>query len=125
VENYSDSTESTLIYFVVAVDDANNCGPALTDSIAVQLWVGFETRSGLEVKVYPNPTSGNITVEMPFEGGECEMEVLNMTGQIVMQRRVYPSGGVINETLDLSNQAKGLYMLRINGETLQSAIMVK
>ena len=87
--------------------------------------MGPETPSGLEAKVYPNPTSGLITVEMPFEGDECEMEMYSMTGQIILNRRVYSSGGVINETIDLSNQAKGLYILRIDGQALQSTIMVK
>jgi len=114
--------------YVVAVDDLNNCGPALTDSLLItEIFdtTGIGTSSGLLVKVYPNPTSGIITIEMPFEDDECEMEVLSMTGQLILKRRVYSSGGVITETLDLSDQAKGLYMLRINGQALRSAIMVK
>ena len=49
-------------------------------------------------------------MEMPFEGDECEMEMYSMTGQIVFKRKVYSNGGVITETIDLSDQAKGLYM---------------
>jgi hypothetical protein len=117
--------------YVVAVDDLNGCGPALTNSIKISEIIipvdttGIEGAFGLNVKVYPNPTSGNITIEMPFEGTECEMEVLSMTGQLVLKRRVFSNGGVLNESLDLSDQAKGLYMLRVNGVTLRSAIMVK
>ncbi len=78
-----------------------------------------------EVKIYPNPTEGIVTIEMPFEDRKCRMEVVNMAGQTVLKRKVFPNGGLINETLDLSDQAKGLYMVRINGEALRSAIMVK
>ena len=115
--------------YVIAVNDLNGCGPSATDTIEINVeyssHVGFETLDGAEVKLYPNPTSGVVTFEMPFDEAECPMEVMNMTGQIVLKRQVYSSGGVINETLDLSNQAKGLYLLRINGQTLQSAIVVK
>ncbi len=114
--------------YVVAVNDLNGCGPVLTDSITISEIIlpdGVEDAFGLNVKVYPNPTSGNVTIEMPFEGTECDMEVLSMTGQVVLKRRVFSNGGVLNESLDLSDQAKGLYMLRVDGVTLRSAIVVK
>jgi hypothetical protein len=44
---------------------------------------------------------------------------------MVMKKKIYSNGGMINETLDLSDQAKGLYLIRIDGEALQSAVMVK
>ncbi|MDF1573608.1 MAG: T9SS type A sorting domain-containing protein [Bacteroidales bacterium] len=115
--------------YVVAVNDINGCGPSETDTIEINVIrtsaVGVDDFEGAGVKIYPNPTAGILTLEMPFEGGVCDMEVLNMTGQVVLKRQVYPSGGIINETLDLSDKAKGLYMLKINGEALRSAIMVK
>ena len=124
-DDYDHLTADSTIYFTIELDDFNNCGPVYLDSIALTGIVGFETKSGIEVNVYPNPTSGNVTIELPYAEPEAELEVLNMTGQIVLQRKVYSSGGIINETLDLSDQATGLYMIRINGEALQSAIMVK
>jgi SprB repeat/Secretion system C-terminal sorting domain len=115
--------------YVVAVDDLNGCGPAVTDTVEIHVVytdaTGIGDFNGSEVKLYPNPTSGIITIEMPFEGTECEMEVLSMTGQVVLKRRVFSNGGILNESIDLSEQAKGLYMLRVDGVSLRSAIMVK
>jgi len=115
--------------YVVAVDDLHNCGPVETDTIEINVVytdaTGIGDSEGIEAKIYPNPTSGIVNIEVPFAESECEMEVLNVTGQTVLKRQVYTSGGIIKETLDLSNQAKGLYMLRIDGRNLRSAIAVK
>ncbi len=65
-----------------------------------------------------------ITVEMPYEGFECSLEILSLAGQVVRSRQVYSSGGVIRETLDVSDLSKGMYMLRVDGQTLKSGIVV-
>ena len=114
--------------YVVEVVDSKGCS-GVSDTVEINViytsHVGVGGSEVVEVKYYPNPTSGILNLEMPFNGNEVEIEVISMNGQVVLKRQVYPSGGVINETLDLSDQAKGLYLLRINGEALQSAIMVK
>ena len=115
--------------YVVAVYDINGCGPANTDTVEINVeyssQVGVDDFNAAEVKIYPNPTSGIVTLEVPFEGNKTMMEVISMTGQTVLKQEVFPNGGVITETLDLSDQAKGMYMVRIDGKSLPSAIMVK
>jgi len=112
--------------YVVQVDDANNCGPVKTDSITIKDFygLGFDDLSELEVRIYPNPATGMITLEMPFDEDECTLEVLSLTGQVVLSRQVYSTGGVLRETIDVSDLSKGMYMLRIDGKTLRSGIVV-
>ena len=111
--------------YVVAVNDLNGCGPAETDTVEVLLVTGINDFSDQEVSIYPNPTSGILTLEIPFDKDETYLEVINMTGQRVHQQKIYPSSGMINETIDLSKVPKGLYLLRIDGRSLKSAIVVK
>ncbi len=61
---------------------------------------------------------------MPFEGAEATLEVLNLMGQVMVSRQVYANGGMINETFDISDLAKGMYMLRVAGQTLRSGVVV-
>ncbi|MEN8193438.1 MAG: T9SS type A sorting domain-containing protein [Bacteroidota bacterium] len=110
--------------YYVEVNDLQNCGPVTTDSITINNVVGIYNYSDLQVKVFPNPTSGIMTLEMPFEGMEATMEVLSLTGQVMVSRQVYSSGGVIREKIDLSDLAKGMYMLRVDGQTLKSGVVV-
>ena len=58
------ATDSTFFYstnvdgvYVVEVVDINGCGPISAGTL--DILSGFETPSGLEAKVYPNPTSGS------------------------------------------------------------------
>ena len=112
--------------YVVQVNDAKNCGPVETDSIDIMDFygVGFEDFSDLKVRIYPNPSSRMITLEMPLEEAEVTLEIMSLTGQVVMSLQVYPSGGVLRENIDVSDLSKGMYMVRVNGQTLRSGIVV-
>ena len=65
-----------------------------------------EENNSTTIKVYPNPTKGEVTVEGK---GMSHIRVVNTYGQIVY------STDVVNEQvhIDLSNKAKGIYMMHI------------
>ena len=60
-------------------------------------------------KVYPNPTSGVITISTE---NKCQLTVTNAIGQVVLNRVVNN-----NEKLDLSNQTHGLYFITAKTNT--------
>lgn len=61
-----------------------------------------------EVKVYPNPTSGTITVELPAED-DYSLRVSDISGRIVTEQQGY--GHTIN--VDLAGQPKGSYPFQL------------
>lgn len=69
-----------------------------------------------ELKIYPNPTRGQITVDIPavenLKSGE--LVVYNLTGQVVIRKKIDSS----TMLLDLSSNASGIYIFHIllNGE---------
>lgn len=68
-----------------------------------------------EIKLYPNPTNGKITVE-----GEniSNIEVMNVAGKKVMDAKSVKQ----QSNIDLSNQIKGTYIVKI---TTNKGIIVK
>ena len=55
------------------------------------------------VQVYPNPTSGKLTIDAEnFEG----VEVYDVSGRLILESKL--------KTIDLEGQSKGLYLLKIN-----------
>ena len=62
--------------------------------------------SETQVKVYPNPTKGAVTVEAE---GMIQVSVYNTMGQCLMQKEIFDNQTV----LDLQAAAPGLYLLRI------------
>ena len=78
-----------------------------------ELVVGIDKTSTLEqptLLIYPNPSSGIFNVEMNAE--QAEIEIFNITGQRVKQTTLNSYG-----IFDISNQPKGLYLIKIATST--------
>lgn len=68
----------------------------------------------IEFKVYPNPTRGEITLELPAESIESAVVFISdMQGRIIDVKPISNT----NSTIDLSQQQSGIYFIRIsNGQ---------
>jgi len=112
--------------YVVEVNDAQSCGPVHSDTVEIKdlTHVGYEELSDIALRMFPNPATDVFTLEMPMDAAEVSIEVLSLTGQVVYSMQAYPSGGVLRETIDVSGLAKGMYMLRVDGTTLKSGLVV-
>ena len=82
----------------------NDCDPT----------VGIEDLSNqFESNVYPNPTSGQFTVEVNFnEVKDVQLNIINMLGQVVSNETI-ENTIQINKTIDLDEQPSGQYLLVI------------
>lgn len=76
------------------------------------------------VNVYPNPTTGNVNISYNFATPESfDVKVFNATGSLVLSTgNLHGQSGIQN--IDLSNQANGLYHVRIsvNGKQINRTI---
>jgi hypothetical protein len=71
----------------------------------------------LQLKVYPNPSNGSFTIQC--SASTQLVEVYNVNGQKVQVE-------LFNNKLDLTNQPKGIYLLRVqleNGEVVSKKLM--
>jgi PKD repeat protein len=78
------------------------------------------------LRVFPNPTTGQFTVEFNHEAGQTEIQVLNILGEIVFLRNLdVTADSKLN--IDLSDLNNGIYFARIkSGHTeLIRKIIVK
>jgi hypothetical protein len=68
-------------------------------------------RNVLDVKAYPNPTSGNLTVIVGGEvGTKYTVKLYTATGQLVLTQELAIG---MNESLDLAGLASGTYQLHV------------
>jgi hypothetical protein len=67
------------------------------------------------ISIYPNPTSGKFNIEFSQETESTTVEVLNLMGKVILSEKATTS----KITLDLSNEAKGIYLVKVttNGTT--------
>jgi hypothetical protein len=111
--------------YTVEINDSWNCGPLVTDQITISDFTGISNYLFVDALVYPNPSTGEITIEISTESSQSTIEVMSLTGQVVSSTMVYPTGGQLKETLQLRDLAKGMYMLRVEGKMLRSAIVLQ
>jgi len=81
---------------------------------SLSLLIGDDQRGG--IKVFPNPTTGNLTVEVSNnEESDMTIIVFNMVGSKILEMK---DENVLkkNYNIDLNNQADGMYIVRISSE---------
>jgi hypothetical protein len=83
-------------------------------SLCVSFLTGIQLLENLEVKVYPNPTSGRVYVDFSVvSGNEVDISVVDILGKEVL-RKNYPEEGHIE--VDLSDKVSGIYFLKVKTE---------
>jgi hypothetical protein len=93
-----------------------------------QFPVNVNDVKGLDnISVYPNPTTGRFTLGFnTTTPQQVNVLVKNVTGQQVYSKAYNHNGGSFSEQIDLSNYAKGIYMVELtaNGvKTIQKLVL--
>ena len=95
---------------VTMVADRNGC--ECTKSVTYQLTSNKTLANGGELKVYPNPTKGKLSVDITNNAEVLVIEIYNAVGTKV---GTVNTNSALNGTFtaDLSNLAAGLYLVRV------------
>lgn len=88
---------------------------------------GFDQKrlSPDEVAIYPNPTSGNITISGYNEAQNLGCKIWDVSGKLVLEKEIFTSGSNVNMNLDLQ---KGIYLLEIkmdNASTTHKKLIIE
>jgi hypothetical protein len=83
---------------------SNGCDSIVSLNLTIVSTVGIDNSAILSnVKVYPNPTSGKLTIDAENYKG---VEVYDVSGRLIIKSSL--------KTIDLEEQSKGLYLLKVN-----------
>lgn len=93
-------------YAVIVTD--NNCSDT-SSCVAINTIGLAETLNGEGIEIYPNPTSGNYTIEFSGIHSEVALEVTNGLGQVILAERFYQ----VEEIQTALNAESGVYFIRI------------
>lgn len=63
--------------------------------------------------LYPNPTTGHITLQGEIKVGHVDMVVTDVTGRVVYSQATTAKSAALNHTLDVSSLPSGMYMIKI------------
>jgi hypothetical protein len=108
-----------MVEVIVTVTDDSLASAADTFNIEVKSFVGIDNPlAGLDIKLYPNPNKGIFVIESEMiEWKDAVLEVFNEKGQLIWNREINDETGTLRESVDLSNEADGLYLLRVRNKS--------
>lgn len=110
--NNTISITQTGTYKVEAQSATTSCKAMSGDLVVTVL--GLEDISN-ELGIYPNPVEGTLQIKLPKQlAGKQKIILTDLSGKIVTQKIVQDK---FQEELDMSQLAKGMYILEIQNET--------
>ncbi|MGB0390609.1 MAG: T9SS type A sorting domain-containing protein [Salibacteraceae bacterium] len=112
----TESVTSTGDYSVV-VEDGNGCFGTDTVNVDFDICGGVdEPGKSLSIALYPNPTKGDLNVDLKgYLGQIVEIEVLTTNGQLVKKKIIDSNNqSELNAQIDLNDVAQGLYFVKIS-----------
>jgi hypothetical protein len=113
--------------FYVQVTDANGCAGTDTVHVNVSVCTGIAGLNAPQLTVSPNPSSGDVTLQLINSSGEVTITVVDMVGRIVLAKKSLILNGRLTETIDLSAEAKGVYYIIISNddETITAKVILQ
>ncbi|MHC1707638.1 MAG: cohesin domain-containing protein [Bacteroidales bacterium] len=94
----------------------NGCTGSATGIIHVDGCIDIPESNGLSIQVMPNPTQGIFRINVLNVNEGFELGLYNDLGQKVFVENVLPQNNEFSKDVDLSNQPKGLYFLKLTGK---------
>jgi len=84
-----------------------------------------ELPEGVELQVYPNPSSGKVNIYVGGVSNEVKVYARSVVGTQLGNFQFMPQeDGTITEIIDLSDQAPGIYFLIIEGNDIYHAVKI-
>lgn len=74
---------------------------------------GINSNAESLVQLFPNPTSGHVTVSLPASAGSTSVKIISMLGTELYHASF---SGQVTETVDLGKYENGTYLVQITGE---------
>jgi hypothetical protein len=93
-----------------AVVVSNNCGSD-TSVCAEVSTIGLVDNQQPEIKIYPNPNNGHLSILLPACDASAKLEVLDLNGRIVYKTQLH----TISNEIHIEYLATGTYLLKVEG----------
>ncbi|HRH36758.1 MAG TPA: T9SS type A sorting domain-containing protein, partial [Flavobacteriales bacterium] len=74
--------------------------------------VGITEARSIRVRVFPNPTTDNLSIDLSSVSGVSKVELMDLTGRAVRTVANAKQGSLL--TMSVDNLAAGEYTLRVN-----------
>jgi subtilisin-like proprotein convertase family protein len=110
----------------VTVDQDGCTGISESITVTVDACAGVGELEGLSINVYPNPTSGDIILDITGESNGFVLNLMDVHGKVVYTETIGNISSAVRRSIDLSNVANGIYFLRMDdGKSATTRKLIK
>ena len=105
--------------YTVTVTDANGCTGTDQIELVSDPCTGIRTISDdAQISYFPNPTDGWLQMEITgLSGEDVEVTVISLQGRVVYQEYIANIPGVFRKSLNFTEEAQGIYLVRVTTPT--------
>lgn len=110
----------------VTVDQSGCTGVSNSFVLTVDACAGIEEFGDLTIDVYPNPSNGQIVLDITGESDGLMLQVVDMHGKLVYSDSTGAIASGLRKTVDLTSLASGMYFLKLdNGSSSATKKIIK
>lgn len=111
--------------YTITVMDVNECEASVDTAVGEPDNIQ-RLESGNYILVYPNPTPGLFNIQFQqINTNRAFIEIVNLNGQVVYEKLFERINKEPVISIDLSNQPKGLYILKVDGHYVETVIILE
>lgn len=98
-----------------------------SEEFTIHSTMGVADVNQSELLIYPNPSTGIFNIELDTKASQVRYSVFNLEGKLISSNIVNPTGGKVNQKLNLSHLPNGVYILQVvNGsETISQKLIIR
>lgn len=105
--------------YKVKVTNQNQC----VDSASINVVFSYSACTGINdvapagsFRIFPNPADRSVTILIPGANLPVEMDIYTVYGTNVMRRELGGTSGGIEQLVDVSTLARGMYIVKVSGD---------
>jgi serine protease len=105
----------------LTVDDGY-CQATLSQEVEVQALTGWTHVQTERLRLYPNPTHGQVAIRGELSSGPIGVQVIDAAGRMMVQDAIFHPGGAFSYLQSAKNWSPGLYQIIIRGQEFQQTL---
>jgi len=105
-------------WYAVFVADNHQCSNFDTVTVGFKICAGIGELDGVDVQIFPNPTTGIFTIELKsLKQEQLDIRVLNARGESVYMLRNIPVNRTWSDNINVGQLPQGNYFIEISKES--------
>ncbi len=100
----------------IIINEIINSSARVSDAQMGGIFDEINPKEDINLEIYPNPTSGDLTIAVPFEiGTDIYMSMVDLTGRVVLEKHIFARTEIVK--LDLFSIPNGIYTLIVRSSS--------